>query len=266
MFAEAQLSTGDSAIVFLVAFGIGLLGLGCVIRLALTADRRRARTRAPTASRGATAAPEAPVPGGQVVRRDRLAPVPAWVDELEWGEELPVSRMAPEALEPLGRRLRASRRLRIAEERVGFELGRLPADRWMIERWVPLDRHRVPFLVAGPTGVFALWPSENVWTMDDVGVLQRATDELARLLPGYRGPIRAAVVLAFDPMAPRAWHRGIDGAGGWILGIDVLQPWLFGFETQAGLADGDIACLRRRAESFEPTRPPGRLPAAPNWG
>ena len=67
------------------------------------------------------------------------------------------ARYSPETLELLGQHLDNSRRLAVVEDRLAPVVSALPRDRWLVERYVLFAGHRIPFLILGETGVFALW-------------------------------------------------------------------------------------------------------------
>src|SRR3954454_21518461 len=56
------------------------------------------------------------------------------------------------SVERLGRVFDRSRRLIVAEELVARELAKAPVEEWMIERYVLVDSHRIPFVIVGPGG------------------------------------------------------------------------------------------------------------------
>jgi hypothetical protein len=66
-------------------------------------------------------------------------------------------RVSAATLEPLAACLQSSRRVAAAEASVPLVLARLAPDRWLVERYVIVAGQRVPFVVLGATGVFALW-------------------------------------------------------------------------------------------------------------
>src|SRR3954454_14910576 len=112
------------------------------------------------------------------------------------------------AISRLAEVLDRSRRLVAAEERVARELA--CADGWVIERYVLVGTHRVPFVLIGPSGIFAVCATDGAWTLYDLEVLSRLGDELRDRLPGYQGRVEAVVCLAFDQADPRAWYGGAD--------------------------------------------------------
>src|SRR3954452_24459727 len=116
------------------------------------------------------------------------------------------------AVSRLAEVLDRSRRLVAAEERVARELA--CADGWVGERYVLVGTHRVPFVLIGPSGIFALCATDGAWTLYDLEVLARLSDELRDRLPGYRGRVEAVVCLAFDHAEPRAWYGGAGRGGG----------------------------------------------------
>jgi hypothetical protein len=180
-----------------------------------------------------------------------------------------ISGGAPPALgavEDLTDVLDRSRRLVAAEERVARELA--CADGWVVERYVLVGTRRVPFVLVGPSGVFALCATDGAWTLYDLEVLSRLGDELRDRLPGYRGRVEAVVCLAFDHAEPRAWYGGADrgGRGGWVLGVDQLLRWLSGWGPEHGLAAVDVSRIAVEAGPHWRRRSTARLPVRPGAG
>ncbi len=175
----------------------------------------------------------------------------------------------PAALGAVGRLadvLDRSRRLIVAEERVARELAGV--DGWVVERYVLVGTQRVPFVLFGPGGVFTLCASDGAWTLYDLEVLSRLGDELRDRLPGYRGRVEAVVCLAFDHAEPRAWYGGAErgGRGGWLLGVDHLLPWLYGWGPEHGLAAEDVSRIAVEAGPHWRRRSTARLPVSGNAG
>ena len=99
-------------------------------------------------------------------------------------------RYSPAMLEPLARYVDHSRRLAVTEARVAGVLESLPVDRWLVERYVLRAGCRIPFLVLGETGVFAIWTIPGPPPWHEPAVLARVAGRVKELLPGYRGPVR----------------------------------------------------------------------------
>jgi hypothetical protein len=179
-----------------------------------------------------------------------------------------LARLQPDTLAPLARALDKSRRLGAAEACIAGELAVLPEGLWLVERNVQADGRRIPFLVIGATGVFLICASDGAWTLDDLNVMFELGDEMGRRLPGYDGEPHAAVCLAFDEMKPRAWFGGEDlrGHGGWVLGVDWLRRWIFGFGPQHGVRTGDVRALDEASGPFWDRRSTARLPTTQNYG
>ena len=87
-------------------------------------------------------------------------------------------------------------------------------------------------------------------------------------MPGYDGEPHAAVCLAFDEMKPRTWFGGeeVRGHGGWVLGVDWLQRWIFGFGPQHGLRNGDVRALDEASGPIWDGRSTAHLPTTQNFG
>jgi len=169
---------------------------------------------------------------------------------------------------PLAATLDRSRRLMAAERRVADELAGLPPEGWVVERYVLVGPHRLPFLIMGTGGVFALAATDGAWTIRDLDALSRIGGELGRQLPEHGGTVHPAVCLAFDEMAPRSWHGGTDvsGRGGWVLGIDWLKAWLCTHDPRHGITPKDLAGLDVAAGPRWARRRSARLPASRNVG
>ena len=180
----------------------------------------------------------------------------------------PSARLSRASLERLGRTLDESRRLHAAENRVAEELAALPETSWLVERDVHIGARRIPFLVIGATGVFAIGPTDGAWNLRDLRVLSELGEHVRRQLPGYDGPVHAAVCMAFDEMKPRAWYGGQDehGRGGWVLGLDWLHSWMLSFGPEHGFRAGDIRRLDEASGPFWDRRSTARLPTTRNIG
>jgi hypothetical protein len=176
-------------------------------------------------------------------------------------------RLRGETLDPLGARLDRSRRLAVAEARVGEVLDRLPRDRWLVERYVLVAGQRVPFLLVGETGVFCLWAFDEAPGWEDLRFVNRAAAAVQELLPGYAGDVRVGLCRAFDPVTPRWWFASQSGSGAWLLGLNWLEQWLAHFGDAHGFADADVAWTARLAgPRWRERRRAGALPRTPNVG
>lgn len=150
------------------------------------------------------------------------------------------ARHSPETLEPLAQQVDHTRRLAVAEERVAKVLAALPRDRWLVERYVLIRGHRVPFLILGETGVFALWPLSGPPQWRDPAFVTEVATHVKNRLPGYAGPVRAGICRAFAPaVRPRWWCRPGE-AGAWVMGLDWVIPWLENFGPDHGLSVKDV--------------------------
>ena len=112
---------------------------------------------------------------------------------------------------------------------------------WLVERYVLVGGLRVPFVVLGETGVFALWGLDQTPRWADLPVVNRAAAAVQALLPDYPGQVHVGLCRAFDPVNPRWWYASESGCGAWLLGVNWLERWLAHFDDGAGLADGDVA-------------------------
>ena len=157
----------------------------------------------------------------------------------------PEARLSPETLEPVAQFTRWSRRLAIAEARVGEALDGLPRDRWLVERYVMIGGRRIPFLILGETGVFTLWPRDSQPPWDDLQFAGNVASIVKANLPGYTGPVHPGICQALGPdVKPRWWYRAELGVGGWVMGLDSLIPWLNHFGPEHGIGVKDIERFR----------------------
>ena len=159
----------------------------------------------------------------------------------------PGAQCSPETLEPLGQHLDGSRRLAVVEERLAPVVGSLPQDRWLVERYVTFAGHRIPFLVLGETGVFALWAVGGQPRWSDIPAIGRMADEVKNALPGYTGNVQTGICRPLAPdVEPRWWCRQGE-PGTWVMGVNWVIPWLEHFGPEHGLGVKDIARLRELA-------------------
>ena len=150
------------------------------------------------------------------------------------------ARQSLETLEPLAQQVDHTRRLAVAEDRVGTVLGALARDRWLIERYVLIGGRRVPFLILGETGVFVLWALSSPAQWRDPAFVHAVATDVKDRLPGYGGPVRGGICRAFAPaIKPRWWCRAGE-AGAWVMGLDWVIPWLEHFGTDHGLGVKDV--------------------------
>jgi hypothetical protein len=169
---------------------------------------------------------------------------------------------ARHSVQQLGEVLERSRRLAAAEERIDQELARLPRG-WLVERRVLVDSYRVPYVIAGSGGLFAVTATDGAWTLRDLDLLASAAEHLRGQVPGYAGEVHAVVCLAFDPSEPRLWHGAeIEWRGGWVLGVDQLWSWLASRESMSGFSEHDVETLAIAARPDWRRQSIVRLPGA----
>jgi hypothetical protein len=266
LVASEPITGADTPVDVIVGLGVLLVFAGIVVRA--IAARWPSRGRACTepgperrGSRPASCTTEPPEQHLEDLASRRGEPV-AEAPEPE------LFRLTAKTLAPLARLLDKGRRLGAAEDRIARELAALPDGFWLVERNVLVDGRRIPLLVIGATGAFLICASDGAWTLQDLHVMSELGDQLRQQLPGYDGQPHAAVCLAFDEMKPRAWFGGeeLRGHGGWVLGVDWLQRWIFGFGSEQGLGNGDIRRLDDASGPFWNRRSTARLPATPNFG
>ena len=266
------------AVLLLALAGAGTL-LTAATRLArhtkraLSARHRRARSRqrdrthtaAPTApgTPDPTAAPPAPQPtthqsphaasgdGGalRALNPDTSAP------------SNPGARRSPETLEPLADSLRSAQLRTIAEAHVAETLTALPSEGWYVGRYVLMDGHRIPFVILGETGAFAVWALTGPPVWDELPFPSEMADRVKRKLPGYPGPVQVGLCRALGQtagIAPRWWCRPGE-PGAWVMGREWLIRWIEHFGPQHAFAAGDIQRLRALADRRR-DGPPPRVP------
>jgi hypothetical protein len=182
--------------------------------------------------------------------------------------QAPGRRLSDETLAPLAQRVDRSRRLVTCEARVALKLSELPRERWAVDSYVLVGGHRVPFLVLGATGVFAIWPLDGTAHPLDPEHFADAAQVIHGLLAGYAGQVHVGICRPIDPgMQPR-WHLAPPArAGAWMMGVDWLIPWMEHFGTEHGLGVDDIARYNALAGPHWNRRITGvPLPSRPSAG
>ncbi|MGZ6640129.1 MAG: hypothetical protein ACXVII_45930, partial [Solirubrobacteraceae bacterium] len=178
---------------------------------------------------------------------------------------IPGTRHSPETLEPLATYLDTARLLGIAEARVARTLAALPRERWLIERYVLVAGHRIPFVILGETGLFAVWALSGPPMWHELPFPSEMAAHVKGALPGYAGPVRVGIcrALAASGIEPRWWCRpGQPGA--WIMGLDWLIRWLEHFGPAHGLGVNDIEQLRALAKPQGDPVPPRAADVVPD--
>ena len=138
-------------------------------------------------------------------------------------------------------------RLAASEARVAPVLDSLPVDRWLVERYVLIGGHRVPFLILGETGVFVLWAIPGLPQWRELSFFDSIARHVESALPGYAGEVQPGVCRVSKPdMKPRWWCRPGE-PGVWAMGRDWLIPWLEHFGPEHGLGVKDLERLRELA-------------------
>jgi hypothetical protein len=225
-----------------------------------TGPRRRRRRAAdnPTLPAAAPATPSAAVAIEHVAHPPVDEPPDAVVASKPRAEGGPAAylrppaiagaRCSPETLEPLADELDASHRLAVAEARVADTLAHLPSDRWLVERYVVIAGHRIPFLILGETGVFAVWALSGPPIWDELPIPSHVAAHVTDTLPGYGGPVQVGLcrALAASGLQPRWWCRPGE-PGAWVMGSDWLIRWLEHFGPAHGLGVTDLERLRELA-------------------
>ena len=173
----------------------------------------------------------------------------------------PGARRSPETLEPLADSLRSAQLRTIAEAHVAETLTALPSDEWYVGRYVLMDGHRIPFVILGETGAFAVWALTGPPVWDELPFPSEMADRVKRKLPGYLGPVQVGLCRALGQtagIAPRWWCRPGE-PGAWVMGREWLIRWIEHFSPQHAFAAGDIQRLRALADRRRDAPPP-RVP------
>ena len=163
-----------------------------------------------------------------------------------------------ETLAPLAGYLKSAQRLVIAEARVAETLAALPPDRWHIERYVLMDGHRIPFVLLGETGAFAVWALGGPPIWDELPFPSEMADRVKAQLPGYEGPVQVGLCRALGQtagIAPRWWCRPGE-PGAWVMGREWLIRWIEHFGSEHAFAAGDIHRLDELADPRRDGAPP----------
>jgi hypothetical protein len=159
-------------------------------------------------------------------------------------------RYSPETLEPLAQSLDTSHRLANAEARVAETLAGLPSDRLLVERYVLIAGHRIPFLVLGEAGVFVICALTGPPAWDELRLRAEVAEHVASALPGYAGPMHVGLcrALASPGIEPRWWCRPGE-PGAWVMGLEWLTRWIEHFEPGHSLGVTDLERLRQLANA-----------------
>jgi len=186
-----------------------------------------------------------------------------------------VVRLPQGTLEPLCRYVDFRRRLEFAAAEVERRLSALPRDQWRIEPYPLTAERRNTLMVLGVKGVFVISASYPPGSWDDVVAVNRLAEKIQMLLPGYVGAVQPAICHPFASLHPRVWYRADehgDWVGAWLVGGDLLLPWLEHFGPEHGLGSGDLERFDALAEpdwlrpaivaasSWPPLPDRGRLP------
>lgn len=247
----------------LIGCGVACLAVAFALRAAIAGRAREQRDGAQPPGETTRASPEHAMVCAETARRPVSARLAAGAEHS--GRPTVSTADAPRrigAITTFAATLESSRRLTVAEEIVALRLARLPAGAWIVERHVLVGARRVPFLVVGIGGVFVVRATDGAWTIDDIDALACAGEALGRQLPDYGGAVHAAICLAFDQVTPRKWHGGVEqrGRGGWVLGIDSLEPWLYRQCVEYGIGGEDLRRLDAAALPRWERRSTRRLP------
>ena len=124
----------------------------------------------------------------------------------------------------------------------------LPRDRWLVEPYVLVNGYRIPFVVLGECGIFAIFPLSVRPQWEDTAYASELAGYLQARLVSYRGPVTPGICGVFRPaLEPRYWYRSGQPGGSWVMGLDWLIPWMQHFGHEHGLGVEDVARLNELA-------------------
>jgi hypothetical protein len=154
---------------------------------------------------------------------------------------------SPDGLVQLARLATRASRHRVALDATAAELaGRVARTRELLLRDVPTTSGRVPFVLIGPCGVFALTVAGGaVNTEDDFAVVRRHVEALRRLTSHTSCVVRGAVVLTDEgaQQTPHYFQGGRPGSeGGFHVGVRHLDTFFDLFSD--GVSVRDLGKLR----------------------
>jgi len=124
-----------------------------------------------------------------------------------------------------------------------------------------MDSHRIPFVILGETGAFAIWALTGPPVWDELPFPSEMADRVKGKLPGYTGPVQVGLCRALGQtagIAPRWWCRPGE-PGAWVMGREWLIRWIEHFGPQHAFGAGDIQRLRALADRRR-DGPPPRVP------
>jgi hypothetical protein len=172
-------------------------------------------------------------------------------------------RTEDRALARLGDELHEHRRRGAARTRLGEDLGVLDRTLWHVERDIICRGVTMPFVIFGPSGLFAFSASHE-WAFTDLAYLDRLSRDLGAMISGYPDPVRTGMYLPCHDVPARAWFDG-RGRGGWIVGRGRLLEFFERFDDQDFSAT-DLTELRARLAGSARLPPTMRLRSQPHRG
>ena len=117
-----------------------------------------------------------------------------------------------------------------------------------MERYVLVGGYRVPFVVLGECGVFAVFPISVRPQWGDTAYVSKLASYVKLCLPRYPGPVTAGICGVGKPdLQPRYWFRPDEPGGSWTMGLNWLIRWMQHFGHEHGLGVEDIARFRATA-------------------
>jgi hypothetical protein len=192
-------------------------------------DRQPRQTQSPATTPAPTAEPPA---------RPSAAAAPG----------LPGARYGPDTFALLAQRADHTRRHAVAELHVRQRLQTLPAERWYIQPFLLIDGYRIPFLVLGEFGIFAIWAISLRPQWADPEGAAAVADPIKQRIPGYPGPVHSALCGFQEPdLHPWEFKLTAEHRDCWMLGVDWLVPWMEHFGHEHGLGIEDVARFKALA-------------------
>jgi len=125
--------------------------------------------------------------------------------------------------------------------------GRVAATNELLLVDVPVKHVRVPFVLVGPTGIFAFhFATEGAGSEDDFATVRLSVEALRGALSRVRATIRGAVVMTGDRAhhTPHFFQGGVPGSeSGFHVGVDQIGLFIDLYDAE-GVDARDLVRLR----------------------
>jgi hypothetical protein len=115
---------------------------------------------------------------------------------------------------------------------------------------VPVKHSRIPFVLVGPSGIFAFHlATYDAGTEDDFGTVRRSVEALTSALSRVRATVRGAILMTGERAhhSPHYFQGGVAGSeGGFHVGVDQVGVFIDLYGD--GVSDEDLERLRNLLE------------------